>query len=188
MGRNLTRGLSVSKAKQPEIRGEYVEPCFSRGYLSGGRDSLRRASSGLKMEGEDIGPEIERGYLSGGRDSFRRGGRSAVHDVCYNCGCLGHWARDCPLAGRRRPSFSSRSWFERDDSENSFGEDRDRYVDEQYDGGRDRVRDHRLDNKQDKYGCYNYHHSDRYTNPYYLCPISMMVWWWLINLVFSYLL
>ncbi|XP_035548190.1 glycine-rich RNA-binding protein RZ1C-like isoform X2 [Juglans regia] len=85
------------------------------------------------------------GYSSGGRGSYGGGDRSAGQDDCFKCGRPGHWARDCPLAGGDRGrgggSFSSRSRF------GGSGGRGDRYLDDRYDGGRDR-----FDSRDNKYG------------------------------------
>lgn len=108
-----------------------------------------------KMGGEDLDHGYRGGYSSGGRRSYG-GDRSAGHDDCFKCGRPGHWARDCPSAvggrGAGGGSFSSHSRFGvaggRGDR---FGGDRDRFIDDRYDGGRYGDRD-RFDIRESKYG------------------------------------
>ncbi|KAL0557250.1 hypothetical protein IC582_005774 [Cucumis melo] len=94
-----------------------------------------------KMEDDDTEPGFRGGgYSSSGRASFGRGkDKSVRQDECFKCGRPGHWARDYPsVSGERgggRGSFSSRSQFDSDGRGDRFGGDRDRYVDDRYNGG-----------------------------------------------------
>ncbi|KAE8652009.1 hypothetical protein Csa_021693 [Cucumis sativus] len=87
-----------------------------------------------KMEGDDT----EQGFRGGGYSSGVGGGR-----------------------GGGRGSFSSRSRFDSDGRGDRFGGDRDRYVDERYNGGRYGDRD-RFDRRDDKYGSRDRYFDDRY--------------------------
>ncbi|KAK7280512.1 hypothetical protein RJT34_25576 [Clitoria ternatea] len=118
-----------------------------------------------KMGGDDVDQGYRGGYSSGGRGSYGVGDRVGQDD-CFKCGRPGHWARDCPLAGGGRgrggSSFSSRPRF---GGAGGHGDrlsgDRDRYVDDRYDGGRYGDRE-RFDNRDYKYGSRDRYTSDRY--------------------------
>lgn len=115
-----------------------------------------------RMGGDDADQRYRGGFSSGGRGSYGAGDRVGQDD-CFKCGRPGHWARDCPLAGgdggrgRGGGSFSSRPRFGGD----RLGE-RERYIDDRYDGGRYGDRD-RLDNRDYKYSGRDRYASDRYT-------------------------
>ncbi|KAL6977178.1 hypothetical protein U1Q18_025974 [Sarracenia purpurea var. burkii] len=117
-----------------------------------------------KMGGEDPGHGYSRGYSSGGRGSYGGGERRSVgQDDCFKCGRPGHWARDCPSAGGGRGGggFSSRTRFAGPPGRGDrFGGDRDRYIDDRYDGGRYSDKD-RYDSR-DRYGS-----RDRYVHDSY---------------------
>lgn len=113
--------------------------------------------------GEDPVRGYGGGYSTGSRGSYGGGDRSLGHDECFKCGRPGHWARDCPSAGGGRGGggFSSRSRFTgRGGRGDRFGGDRDRYIDDRYDGGHYADRD-RFDSKE-RYGSRDRYVSDRY--------------------------
>ncbi|CAN1238412.1 Glycine-rich RNA-binding protein RZ1C [Linum grandiflorum] len=78
---------------------------------------------------------------------------------------IGHWARDCPTVGGRGggggSAFPPRSGYGGPpDRGDHFGGDRDRYIDDRYDGGRYIERD-RFESR-DKYVPRDRFASDRY--------------------------
>ncbi|KAK8467341.1 hypothetical protein PHAVU_007G025050 [Phaseolus vulgaris] len=121
-----------------------------------------------KMGGDDVDQGYRGSYSSGGRGSYGAGDRVGQDD-CFKCGRPGHWARDCPLAGggggrgRGGSSFSSHPRFGAAGGHGDrLGGERDRYVDDRYDGGRYGDRD-RIDNRDyNKYGSRDRYSSDRY--------------------------
>ncbi|KAH1035600.1 hypothetical protein GYH30_055537 [Glycine max] len=118
-----------------------------------------------KMGGDDVDQGYRGGYSSGGRGSYGAGDRVGQDD-CFKCGRPGHWARDCPLAGGGRgrggSSFPSRPRFgAAGGNGDRLGGERDRYVDDRYEGGRYGDRD-RFDNRDYKYGSRDRYASDRY--------------------------
>ncbi|RWW47707.1 hypothetical protein BHE74_00046279 [Ensete ventricosum] len=108
------------------------------------------------------------GYISGSRAGYRGNdgsppaGRS---DECFKCGRLGHWARECPLAGGGSGGrFSSRSKFGGRGGRGDRGRGPDRYGD-RHDGGRYGDRDH-FGNKDSHYsGGRDRYANDRYGPP-----------------------
>ena len=130
-----------------------------------------------KMGGDDVDQGYRGGYTSGGRGSYGVGDRVGQDD-CFKCGRPGHWARDCPLAGGGRgrggSSFSSRPRF---GGAGGHGDrlsgERDRYLDDRYDGGRYGDRD-RFDSRDYKYGSRDRYAGDRYT--WLITVIKLLLW------------
>ncbi|ONI23764.1 hypothetical protein PRUPE_2G206800 [Prunus persica] len=125
--------------------------------------SVNKAQPKMGGGGEDLDHGYRGGYSTGGRRNYGGGDRPVGQDECFKCGRPGHWARDCPSAGGGRGggSFSSHSRFGAGGRGDRFGGDRDRYVDDRYDGGRYGERD-RFDSREDKYGSRDRYVSDRY--------------------------
>ncbi|CAN1149228.1 Glycine-rich RNA-binding protein RZ1C [Linum perenne] len=140
-GRELSdRVISVNKA-QPKV-GDDIEPSYRGGYS----DNRYRG-----------------GFQSSGRGRYAGGDRPVGQDECFKCGRLGHWARDCPTSGGRGGggAFPPRSGFGGPpDRGDRFGGDRERYIDDRYDGGRYMDRD-RFESR-DKYVARDRFASDRY--------------------------
>ncbi|KAK4783672.1 hypothetical protein SAY86_008046 [Trapa natans] len=110
-------------------------------------------------------------YTGGGRGNYGGGAgeRSFGQDECFKCGRLGHWARECPSAGGGGgggsrggggppPPFSSHLRYGA--AGDRFGE-RERYIDDRYDGGRYGERD-RFDGRDMKYAGRDRYVGDRY--------------------------
>ncbi|KAL9264148.1 Glycine-rich RNA-binding protein RZ1C-like protein [Drosera capensis] len=123
-------------------------------------DRVISVNKAVPKPGDDSRDDYGGGNFSAPRGGYRGSERSERVDECFKCGRLGHWARDCPSAGGGRgggPPFSSRLRYE--DNGGRFG-DRDRYVDDRYDGGRYGERD--LFDSRDKYAGRDRFASDRY--------------------------
>ncbi|KAL9264729.1 Glycine-rich RNA-binding protein RZ1C-like protein, partial [Drosera capensis] len=137
-----------------------------------GREFFDRVISVNKAElkpGDDSRDDYSVGYPSGPRGGYRDSERKDQSDECFKCGCLGHWARDCPSAGGVQgldALYSSRSRYEDSGSRGGRGgrggrfRDRDRFLEDRYSGGRYGERD-RFDNIY-KYGSRDRFVSDRY--------------------------
>ncbi|KAE8711102.1 hypothetical protein F3Y22_tig00110303pilonHSYRG00212 [Hibiscus syriacus] len=106
---------------------------------------------------KDLDHGYKGSYASSRRGRYAGGDSSVAHDECFNCGCFRNWARDCPPDGGCRGGsgamFSSRSRYRGtaiDDHGDRF-RDRDRYIDDRYDGRRFGDRD-RFDRRDYKIG------------------------------------
>ncbi|KAI3734700.1 hypothetical protein L6452_14175 [Arctium lappa] len=116
-----------------------------------------------KMGSDDPDHGYGGSYPSRGRGTYGRADRSLGQDECFKCGRPGHWARDCPSAGGGRGgSQFSHSRFGGSGGSGNYGDrDRDRFMDDRYDGGSFGDRD-RYDSRERKYGSRSRYANERY--------------------------